>query len=317
MRTLDRVIDYLLWPLLFGGAVTGMAFGMARGHGPLAFNITYVILAISLYFLERYRPHEDAWTESDGQEVPDLAHTLSTKALVQVIVVSLTTLGISKQFGDSPGGGLWPTHWPMFFQVVLGLVVAEFGLYWAHRVAHEWMPLWRFHAVHHSSKKLWFFNTGRFHFVDTIKSMLFTVPCVLISGAPGGVMVWVGGITAFIGILTHCNVRMRFGWLNYIFNTPGLHRWHHSMDLREGNKNYGENLVIWDLIFRTYFNDAARRPPQKIGIHEAMPSSFFGQLAAPFYWKRYQQEQKALRKQKKRKKKPEVIQNETEGAGVP
>lgn len=302
MRTLDRLIDCLLWPLLFGGAVAGMAFGMARGHGPLAFNITYVILAVSLFLLERYRPHEDAWSESDGQELPDLAHTLSTKALVQVIVVSLTTFGIAKQFGDNPGGGVWPAGWPMFFQVVLGLVVAEFGLYWAHRIAHEWMPLWRFHAVHHSSKKLWFFNTGRFHFVDTIKSMLFTVPCVLVSGAPGGVMVWVGGITAFIGILTHCNVRMRFGWLNYIFNTPGLHRWHHSMDLREGNKNYGENLVIWDLIFRTYFNDAARRPPQRIGIHEAMPATFFGQLAAPFYWKRYQREQKALRKQSKRKK---------------
>jgi len=51
---------------------------------------------------------------------------------------------------------------------------------------------------------------------------------------------------------------MRFGVLNYLFNTPGLHRWHHSRDQREGNKNYGENLMIWDLIFRTYF-DAARR----------------------------------------------------------
>jgi sterol desaturase/sphingolipid hydroxylase (fatty acid hydroxylase superfamily) len=187
----------------------------------------------------------------------------------------------------------------MFFQVVLALVVAEFGLYWAHRVAHEWMPLWRFHAVHHSAKKLWFFNTGRFHFIDTFKSIVFTVPCTALVGAPGPVMVWVGGITAFIGILTHCNIRMRFGWLNYIFNTPGLHRWHHSMDLREGNKNYGENLVLWDLIFRTYFNDHARRPPSEIGIRDAMPPTFFGQLAAPFYWKRYQAAQKELRKRER------------------
>ena len=64
----------------------------------------------------------------------------------------------------------------------------------------------------------------------------------------------------YIGLLTHCNVAMRFGPLSLVFNTPELHRWHHSMDLREGNKNYGENLAIWDLLFGTWFN-AARRPP--------------------------------------------------------
>jgi len=80
---------------------------------------------------------------------------------------------------------------------------------------------------------------------------------------------------------------MRFGVLNYLFNTPGLHRWHHSRDQREGNKNYGENLMIWDLIFRTYF-DAARRPPVDIGIAESMPQRWFGQLAAPFVWRRVQ-----------------------------
>jgi sterol desaturase/sphingolipid hydroxylase (fatty acid hydroxylase superfamily) len=168
--------------------------------------------------------------------------------------------------------------------VILGLTVAEFGLYWAHRLAHEWVPLWRFHAVHHSSTKLWFFNTGRFHFVDTLKSMVFATPLLLGAGAPGDVIIWVGAITGFIGILTHCNVRMSFGWINFVFNTPGLHRWHHSMDLREGNKNYGENLMLWDLLFGTFYDDARRRPPAQIGIREAMPPTFLGQLAAPFRW---------------------------------
>lgn len=306
-RFFDTGLDYLLWPLLFGGSVALMAYGTSLGYATLAFNLTYLLLALVLCILERVRPHEEDWHHSDGQEGPDLAHTLLTKLSVQVLIISATAIGLAKSIGDQPSGGIWPAHWPMFFQVVLALVVAEFGLYWAHRVAHEWMPLWRFHAVHHSAKKLWFFNTGRFHFIDTFKSIVFTVPCTALAGAPGPVMVWVGGITAFIGILTHCNIRMRFGWLNYIFNTPGLHRWHHSMDLREGNKNYGENLVLWDLIFRTYFNDHARRPPSEIGIKEAMPLTFFGQLAAPFYWKRYQAAQKELRKQKrKRENTPEA-----------
>ncbi len=290
MHRLTTLLDYLLWPGILAAGLIAMHFGIAQGRGPQAFNIAYLSIAAALFFLERFRPHERKWLADDGQMLPDLAHTLLTKVMVKVIIVSLTFVGIDKGLGDKPSTGIWPAHWPMLAQVILGLIVAEFGLYWAHRIAHEWMPLWRFHAVHHSSKRLWFFNTGRFHIVDTIKSMVFGTPLVVLAGAPGDVLLWGAAITAFIGILTHCNVQMRFGWLNYIFNTPGLHRWHHSMDLREGNKNYGENLVLWDLIFRTYFNDATRRPPAEIGIREAMPEKFLGQIAAPFRWKKYQQE---------------------------
>lgn len=120
------------------------------------------------------------------------------------------------------------------------------------------MPLWHFHAVHHSVKKLWFFNTGRFHIIDTLKSMIFSGPLLALAGTPNDVVMWFGAITAYIGFLTHVNIRMKFGWLNYIFNTPELHRWHHSTDLREGNKNYGENLMIWDLLFRTFYDDHTR-----------------------------------------------------------
>lgn len=287
MALINRCLDYCLWPLLFGGAVAAMAFGVEHGHGTLAFNVTYLVLALVLFALERVRPHEAAWLESDGQEIPDLAHTVFTKSFVQVLVIALANFGITQGLGGRQAGGFWPAHWPMFFQVALGLVIAELGLYWAHRLAHEWGPLWRFHAVHHSVRKLWFFNTGRFHFVDTIKSMVCSAPLVAVAGAPGGVLVWGSAITAFIGILTHCNIRMRFGWLNYVFNTPGLHRWHHSMDVREGNKNYGENLVLWDMIFGTYF-DEARQPPAKIGIKHAMPRGFLGQLLMPFRWRSFQ-----------------------------
>lgn len=288
MTRLDSLLDYALWPALMLASVTGLGIGLAHDRGPLGFNLTYLALAATLYALEKIRPHEGAWLESDGQELPDVAHTLVTKIAVQVTVVALTNFGLSAQLGALPHRGIWPTAWPLALQVALALVVAEFGLYWAHRIAHEWLPLWRFHAVHHSSRKLWFLNTGRFHFVDTLKSMIFATPLLLVAGAPGNVLMWVSGMTAFVGILAHCNVRMRFGWLNLVFNTPGLHRWHHSMDLREGNRNYGENLVIWDRLFGTYYNDDRRTPPTAIGIREAMPSTFLGQMLAPFAWARYQ-----------------------------
>lgn len=285
---LRALLDYLLWPLILTAAMIPTGFGIANGHGQLAFNITYFSLAALLFLLERVYPHEERWLKSDGQEVPDFAHTAFTKSFVQLLVVSLTWLGLASAVGEGHAAGVWPEQWPMFFQVLLGLVVAEFGLYWAHRIAHEWMPLWWFHAVHHSSRKLWFFNTGRFHIIDTLKSLVFSIPLLALAGAPKDVMLWFGAITAYIGFLTHCNIRMRFGWLNYIFNTPALHRWHHSRELREGNSNYGENLMLWDLVFGTYYDDTRRRPPVEIGINAAMPRSFLGQIVEPFRWNKFQ-----------------------------
>lgn len=260
--------------------VTGI--GILRGEVPLYFNLTYLVVAGLLALLERVLPHEEAWHHDDGQMGPDLAHTVLTKLLAQVVVIGSATWTVSLGFGGRSAGAFWPESWPLWAQIVLGLVALEFGLYWAHRLAHEWMPLWRFHAVHHSSTRLWFFNTGRFHFVDTLKSMLMGLPLLALLGAPGPIFEWCAAFTAFCGILTHCNVDMPCRPLNYVFNTPALHRWHHSMDLREGNKNYGENLMLFDLLFGTFYDDASRRPPAVIGIKESMPETFVGQLLEPF-----------------------------------
>jgi sterol desaturase/sphingolipid hydroxylase (fatty acid hydroxylase superfamily) len=142
--------------------------------------------------------------------------------------------------------------------------------------------MWRFHAVHHSVRRLWLVNTGRFHFVDTLVKVVAGVAIAIIIGAPKEMIVWVSAITGFIGFLTHANVEMRGGWLNYIFNTPDLHRWHHSMVIEEGNRNYGENLMFMDQLFGTFFLPAERRPPADIGIRDPMPSTLVQQIIWPF-----------------------------------
>ncbi len=272
--------SYICWPLLFAGSLTLVWFGMHTGHGVLVFNVTYLALAIVIALLERVMPHERDWLKNDGQMGVDLALTLLSKSVVQIIIVVTAFMGIAEAIGPH-GGGIWPTSWPIALQVSLGLVIAEIGLYWKHRLAHEWPWLWRFHAIHHSVTRLWFFNTGRFHPVDTLTGLAVGMPVLLLLGAPRDTLLMVSAITAIIGILTHSNIEMRCGWLSYVFNTPTLHRWHHSKKIEEGNRNYGENLVLFDQIFGTYFN-ANRRPPSDIGISHPMPETFIGQLKIPF-----------------------------------
>lgn len=275
-----RALSYVWWPLLFAASVAAVAYGIQIGKPVLVFNIAYVALAIAIALLERALPHEEAWLKNDGQVFPDIAHTVLNKGVAQVIVVLVTFMGIA-ELANPAAGALWPSELPFAVQTIIGLVIAEFGLYWKHRLAHEWPPLWRFHAVHHSVTRLWFLNTGRFHLVDTLTGLLVAMPVLLLLGAPKDIMIMVSAITAIIGILTHSNVEMRCGVLNWVFNTPELHRWHHSKVLAEGNRNYGENLMLFDQLFGSYFN-AARRPPADIGISQPMPATFWGQLAVPF-----------------------------------
>jgi len=275
-----HVLSYLLWPAILATCIYATWRGLEAGHAAIFFNVTYACLALTLFVLERFMPHERDWLKNDGQMPTDLAHTLLNKGFAQVLVVVGVAVGIAEA-AASKGGNMWPSEWPLAFQIVLALLIAETGLYTAHRLGHEWPVLWRFHAVHHSAPRLWFFNTGRFHLVDTVTSILLSQPLLFLAGAPSDIFVWVTSITAFIGMLTHCNVEMRFGVLKYIFNTPAVHRWHHSRIPEEGNTNYGENLMLYDVLLRTFYLPK-RRPPANIGILQPMPTNFTGQLFQPF-----------------------------------
>lgn len=302
------VMSVIAWPGLFSICMMISAYGYAIGHMQLYFNVAYLFLIISLYFLEKYMPHEKAWQPSDGQFWVDIAHTLTSKGTTQVLVMANAVLGLSNYFDGGNAilwTSYWPVSWPFWAQIALAVVLSEFMLYWAHRSAHEFPLLWRFHAIHHSVRKLWLVNTGRFHIVDSLYSIVLGLVPLLLLGAPMDMVKWVAVVTAFIGMLTHCNVEMRCGVLSLIFNTPNLHRWHHSKDLREGNKNYGENIMLWDQVFCTFFNEN-RRPPADIGIHEHMPLTFREQLVWPFLSK---QKRKAIIKDfKSREEKSVAIQ---------
>jgi sterol desaturase/sphingolipid hydroxylase (fatty acid hydroxylase superfamily) len=279
------MLSWIIWPALLVAGLAGAGVSFATTTPLLWFNAVYLSVVIVIALLERLMPFERQWLRRDGETVNDIAHTLLNKGGVQIAAafgatapMAVATLAHPMMTGVTQ---IWPTGWPLPLQVVLGLVIAELGLYVAHRAAHEILTLWRFHALHHSVQRLWVINTGRFHLVDSLfKIALSQLPLYLL-GAPLPVFLWIGAVTAFIGLLTHCNIDVRTGPLDWIFSTPSLHRWHHSRVLAEGNTNYGENLVLWDQVFGTYFNPA-RRPPADIGISGRIADGFLAQLLQPF-----------------------------------
>jgi sterol desaturase/sphingolipid hydroxylase (fatty acid hydroxylase superfamily) len=264
------ILAYLSWPLVFFSGLTGAHFAFAGDRPMVAFSAVYAGEVLLLFLLERTIPYEQRWLEADGETANDIAHTVLTKGLVQLAALSaaifpMLAAGLLQPLAAMQFS-LWPSSWPMIFQAALAVIIAEFGLYW---------------AQHHSVTRLWVINTGRFHVIDSLfKIALSQIPLYLL-GAPLPVFWWLGAVTAFIGILTHCNVDMRTGLVDFVFSTPRLHRWHHSKDLREGNTNYGENVVLFDQLFGTYFNPD-RPSSTDIGIKGQIAPGFVSQLAQPF-----------------------------------
>ncbi|NTG46339.1 sterol desaturase family protein [Agrobacterium rhizogenes] len=282
---LYAAVSSLLWPAIFCAGLTGSYFAFQSDMHLLWFNVTYFSIVAIIALFERLMPYEETWLERDGETFNNIAHTLLSKGGVQIAAAIGTSFPMAVATVAQPflshKANIWPEQWPMALQVVLGLVIAEFGLYLAHRLAHEYLSLWRFHALHHSVERLWVINTGRFHIIDSLfKIALGQIPLYLL-GAPLPVFLWIGAVTAFIGLLTHCNIDVRTGPLDWFLSTPRLHRWHHSKLLAEGNTNYGENLVIWDQILGTYYNPP-RPSSTDIGITGKVADSFVAQLVQPF-----------------------------------
>ena len=98
-------------------------------------------------------------------------------------------------------------------------------------------------------------------------------------------------VSAVHGLFQHGNLKTRIGFLNWIFSMAELHRWHHSVLGAESNHNYGQTIILWDIIFGTRYLPTDRQQPSTIGMAypSSFPEKFIPQLLSPIQWKRYQQ----------------------------
>jgi sterol desaturase/sphingolipid hydroxylase (fatty acid hydroxylase superfamily) len=68
--------------------------------------------------------------------------------------------------------------------------------------------------------------------------------------------------------------------------TPQVHHIHHARESNLGFSNYANVFPVWDVLFGT-FQDPTRIKPARFGIeNDPIPASLWGQIAAPFAWRR-------------------------------
>lgn len=284
MNAVRALVAWCTFPLTLTLAVGGTVAGLRSGYPPALVVIGLIAcLTWPLMLLERAMPHREAWTRPLGEVKLDLLHMVST-GITTELFRGLTFGGlflIATTLASWWGEGLWPHDAPASVQLALALIIGDFGAYWVHRTAHEGTILWRVHAMHHSSERLHTLSSGRNHPGNAIFAYGSQVVPLILLGANTEVLATLSVFTAVHGMLQHCNADLRHGWLNHVFATADLHRWHHSTDFAESNTNFGSNLVIWDKLHGTW-SLPHTGGPERVGLDDVtLKENYWAHLFSP------------------------------------
>jgi sterol desaturase/sphingolipid hydroxylase (fatty acid hydroxylase superfamily) len=257
----------------------------AAGAPLVASTYVPVLLAAALVtILELRFPHRQDWRPPVSEITTDLGFMAVVQLAFPPLVGFVFTYALIEPARalHLPIAALWPHGWPISVQAALMVLIVDLLRYWLHRAAHESDALWRLHSVHHSVEQLYWLNTARFHFIEKALQMtLDSLPFLLMAVQPAVLSLYYIAY-ATNGFFQHCNIDVRYGVLNYIVGSAETHRWHHSRIPRESNANYGNTVIIWDLVFGTWFLPREREV-ESIGLQDpGYPKSFWALMRAPF-----------------------------------
>lgn len=279
--------------MICGGVLFGL-WAVARGWPAWLVGVAAVSAAqVLVILLEHLIPYSRAWAVPRGDRLTDLCHLLFSNRAFDL--GTLLALGLCAPLGARLsswwGAPLWPHGWPLLLQALLAVVVFELPWYWLHRLGHASALLWRVHSVHHSSRRICWWNLTRNHPLDNLVSAVASSAPLILLGAGDGPLAVMAAFSAAHGMLQHANVDLRTGFLDFFLSTARVHRWHHSPHRHESDANFSPRLMLWDHVFGTYRFRPDAVPPEDVGLGpdaDRFPEAFLDQMKIPFqreFWR--------------------------------
>ena len=284
-RPVTRAVMAGSYPVTMALAMTVLLSLKAAGlHLALASYAASATAAILVTWHEAKLPYRREWHPTAGEVRSDATFMAAFHMALPYLGGLAVTFWLVDWLAatDRSLDGLWPHSWPIVVQVVMMLLIVDFVRYWIHWSLHRFVPLWGFHAVHHSPHKLYWVNSARVHpFEKLAHFTIDIVPFALVGVSKEALAVYyvLWGVTGFY---QHSNCDVRFGPLNYVFSGPELHRWHHSERIAESDHNYGNVLIVWDLLFGTWFLPKGDGVGTLGLINRNYPMGFVKQMRTPF-----------------------------------
>jgi sterol desaturase/sphingolipid hydroxylase (fatty acid hydroxylase superfamily) len=270
---------YGSYPLIVGATALVLFGGLASGwpyFPTVPLTVAAALAAVAL--LERQLPFHAAWHEDHRDSACDAIH-----AVVNLVVL-LTVHGLIAASAHLWSAGTWwPKQWALWAQALAVGVVLDLSLYGVHWLSHRVRWLWRFHAIHHSSERLYWLNGERRHPLHAGMMAAPGLVAVILMGAPAlAVGAWLGLLAVHLAF-QHSNLDYRVGPLRFVLGAAEVHRWHHKREYEDAQVNFGEFWMVWDHLFGTF-----RLPKHKLGAEEVglmeteFPMAYGAQLVYPF-----------------------------------
>lgn len=150
------------------------------------------------------------------------------------------------------------------FQVIIGILLYQFGVYVWHRSMHKNDFLWKsFHQMHHSAERIDTYGAFYFSPLDMFGfTLLGSICLVLIVGQSPQAATLTLLINTFLGLIQHTNIKTP-RWLGYFIQRPESHTIHHAKDIHAYNYS---DLPIFDILFGTFYNP--KNYENKTGFYE-------------------------------------------------
>lgn len=277
-------MSFALAATLLGGA--SVPINGALHTGP-AIGLDWFLLDMLLMTLI-FSPIEVIWPAYRNQSVfrdewlLDIGYFLSTHLPIQItsFLILLPATALTKYLGI-PSLLAATGKLPWLLQFFLAVLVADVCEYAIHRLFHQVPFLWRFHAIHHSSRSLDWIAGSRSHLVDDVIVRAFMlIPMMFVFSHD--IIVAYLFFVAIHATWTHCNFGPTLKWLEPVLVLPRYHHWHHTSQDEAIDKNFAIHFPWIDRIFGTHYLPKSGWP-HSYGLHnEKLPTGFLAQAIYPF-----------------------------------
>ncbi len=171
---------------------------------------------------------------------------------------------------------------PFVLQFLEIMFLTDLVQYWVHRTFHKHGWLWKFHAVHHSAQAMDWLAGSRMHVLEVIVLRTCTTLPMYVMGFSEPALYAYIFFVYILSVFIHSNLRIPFGFLQYIIATPRFHHWHHGVEKEAIDVNFAIHFPVIDMMFGT-FHMPEKRWPEGYGIGgHPVPKGFIRQFLYPF-----------------------------------
>ena len=279
---LTGILCALLASLLGGASVP---INQDLHNGP-AIGLDWFLLDILMMTLI-FSPIEVLWPAYREQSVfrsewlTDIVYFLSTHLPLQIttFLILLPATQLSSVL-NIPVLTRAVGHLPWIVQFFLAVLVADLAEYAIHRAFHKVPFMWRFHAIHHSSKALDWIAGSRSHIVDDVAVrgfILIPMMCVFSHNMLVAYLFFVNIHATW----AHCNYGPTIKWLEPFLVQPRYHHWHHTSQPEAIDRNFAIHFPWIDRLFGTHYLPEDKWPDHYGLNNETIPAGFWRQTFYP------------------------------------